>query len=700
MKRLEPLRPWTPPEDLSERTQGKLYVEVPLVPEPGAPESPPRVVLANFDELKRLGVKVPRGNRLTKSFERELLERFALSPSPPAGERVGQRGDTLVRAVATRYQGYPGAVQGDGRAAFLAQATRHDAQGRPRERVDVQLKGIATGLLPRRKDWASRHGKMFLARAIQEALYADYLASNGVSSNRWLCIIDSGTTIVRPADNENIRVGLHVRTGHFWRMGHLWHFGDDPRSLGEVVRHVASLLAVERGRSTPHSLPRLFRTLLRRKVLELADSYWLRYAHGSFTPDNIGLFECIDQGTACTVDRTHVSFSAHRMGYGHCPDILMEEDYKRHLPDLLKRAATRAERNALNALPLAPLARGWLEVRMTFQALRHLGLDEVQVRTLLGRHRAKAIAFWRFVKQLADEVVRDHEVAVGSQMTFRARHAARYDLFAALTKVVQLLTGPTRTARQRALRLLPVLRPESDQIGLDLARALTLVEHVDALTALAEPEEIRRREEAVLWLERAKALNRRIRSLEGGDSFHLSELAVKARVEGASPARLRARLSSIMRANVVDGEGTAIHAARRLRQGRAPKLADGRVLVTETVEGGVRIQQVSDGAHHALRFVVAGNPLHLEQRQSLRLELRQGRVRLEREPTEVTAHDVVFEVPVHAESPLRFRATFSADAETNRRITNGGVGFGRGMTLLFRSLDVRVALETNLASVG
>jgi hypothetical protein len=173
------------------------------------------------------------------------------------------------------------------------------------------------------------------------------------------------------------------------------------------------------------------------------------------------------------------------MGYGHCPDILMEEDYKRHLPDLLKRAATRAERIALNALPLAPLARGWLEVRMTFQALRHLGLDEVQVRTLLRRHRAKAIAFWRFVKQLADEVVRDHEVAVGSQMTFRARHAARYDLFAVLTKVVQLLTGPTRTARQRALRLLPVLRPESDQIGLDLARALTLVEHVDALTALA-----------------------------------------------------------------------------------------------------------------------------------------------------------------------------------------------------------------------
>ena len=95
MTRLEPLRPWTPPEDLSERTQGKLYVEVPLVPEPGAPESPPRVVLANFDELNRLGVKVPRGNRLTKSFERELLEHFALSPSPPAGERVGERGERL-----------------------------------------------------------------------------------------------------------------------------------------------------------------------------------------------------------------------------------------------------------------------------------------------------------------------------------------------------------------------------------------------------------------------------------------------------------------------------------------------------------------------------------------------------------------------------------------------------------------------------
>jgi len=611
MKRLAPLAPWSAPSGLSARTAAKLFVSVPLAAEPGDAAQRPRVLLANFDELRRLGVKVPANDRLTPAFERELLERFALrsTVNPEAPDDAKSLPPSKVTGVATRYQGYPGAVQGDGRAVLVAQAVRHDARGRPRERVDVQVKGVATGLLPRRKDWASRHGKMFLSRAIQEALYADYLDVNGVPSNRWLLVIDSGTSIIRPTDNEPVRVGLHVRSGHFWRMGHLWYLGDDGCALRELVQHVAELAAAERGRRGAPSLRRLYLQLLRRKVCELADAWWLRYAHGSFTPDNIGLFECIDQGTACTVDRTHVSFSAHRMGYGHCPEILMEEDYKRHLPDLLKRAATGAERRALAELPFALTARGWIEARMAFQALRHLGLDERQVRTMLRAHREVALQLWRHVKLLADEVDRGREVMVGRHMSFRARHAARYDVFAALTKVSSLLRFRERwTPRQRVQRLLRVLRPEDDRTGLDLNRALALVQWVDGVADLVLDGLSPRARAAMaeLWRERAKALNRRIANLEGGDSLHLADAIVKARIEGASTTQLRARLVAAMREDVVEGPGTALEAARRLRSGRARRLPDGRVVLSSCAEGGVRLEQVSDGVRDVLRVVVGG----------------------------------------------------------------------------------------------
>ncbi|MEW5740688.1 MAG: protein adenylyltransferase SelO family protein [Myxococcota bacterium] len=691
--RLAPLRPWEAPARLSERTRQKLLVPIPLAHDT---QAGPRVLLVNFAELERLGVEVPRFHRLTKRLERALLERFALRPAVEGESPV-------ATGFATRYQGYPGAVQGDGRAVLVAVGQRRDAQGRRRERVDVQLKGVATGLLPRRKDWASRHGKMFLSRALQEAFYADYLAASGVPSNRWLAIIDSGATITRPSDNVEVRVGLHVRSGQFWRMGHLWLFSDDRRALKDVLDEVAQLLASERGRKTGVTPARAYLLLLRRKVVELADAWWLRYAHGSFTPDNIGLFECLDQGTACTVDRTHVSFSAHRMGYGHVPELLMEEDYKRHLRELQLRAATRDERRALGKLKPAPLVRGWLLSRMTYQALRRLGLDEAQVRVVLRGHREAAVRLYRLVRSLADEVDRGREVAVGVKLTFRARHAARYDVFAALTRVVQLAARRELSQRQRALRLLPVLKPEADRTGLDLERALSLVEAVDGLVdlALGKMDEARRGAHLALWAERAKALNRRVRALEGGDSLDVAEQFVEARTQGASLGRIRARLTAFLRSNVVDGPGTALEAARRLRRGKAARLPDGRVIVSECVEGGVAIQQVSDGVRDGLRFVVATEGLRLDEPAALTLELRWGRARLQRAPVEVTQEEVVFEVPVKPHAPRKFRAGFvGTSGGKRRRVNNGGVGFGRWVPLLFEKLEVQVALAAEARRRG
>jgi hypothetical protein len=148
-----------------------------------------------------------------------------------------------------------------------------------------------------------------------------------------------------------------------------------------------------------------------------------------------------------------------------------------------------------------------------------------------------------------------------------------------------------------------------------------------------------------------------------------------------------------MRENVIHGPCTALDAARRLRTGRAERLSDGRVVVTACAEGGVLVQQVSDGVRDALRIVVAGNPLQLDEPTALQLELRWGQVRLLRAPQSATRREVVYEVPLPPFAPRRFRAYFSATRDgQRRRLANGGVGFGRSVPLLFASLDVQLEL--------
>lgn len=675
------LEAWTPPETLSKRTQDKLLLPVPLVPVGSTPRARPRVVMLNFDELERLGVDV--GDRIvTPELEREILERFALRPveSGESGSRLG---------IATRYEGYPGAVQGDGRAVLLAKA-RRIVNGRPRERVDVQVKGIATGLLPRRKDWTSRHGKMVLDRGLQEAFYAAFLEQNGVATNRWLAIIDLGATVTRPTDNVELRVGLHVRSGQFWRMGHLWHFARDQKALRDVTRELGRLLADERGRRTPPSAARMWAQLARRKAVELADSWWLRYAHGSFTPDNVGLFESMDQGTACTVDRTHVSFSAHRMGFGHAPEVLMEEDYKRYLPGFLASVQRRPERQRLERIPWAQVARGFLRRRMEWQLLRHLGLDERQVRHALHRHRPLVESFFSLFRSLCNQVDRDRETRIGTKGPFRVRHGATYDMFPVLP-TLSALARRGWDLRRQALALLPVMRPETDRTGLDLKRAVLLIEHFDGLLKAVLGNDAAERINATLlvWNDRARALGRRTKELEGADSLKWAEHFVAQRQQGVSAARLRAWLNGFLRRNVIDGPGSAPHAARQLRRGRFASSEDGRVVVTRCVENGVTIEQLSDGVRDVLRFRVSRRHFEGVAPETVRLELRWGAVRLPRALTSETRDALFFEVPVDESAPRQFRARF---VSPGRRVTNGGHGFGAQVRLLFSSLDVQLEL--------
>ncbi len=682
MNRLDALEPWSAPPSLGKRTREKLLVPI------GLTTAPPtaRVVMVNFDELERLGIPVPAGRRLTSELETELLTRFAVRPIEE-GERAQLTG------FATRYQGYPGYVQGDGRAVMVAQAAVIDSRGRRRERVDVQLKGVATGLLPKRKDWASRNGRMFLSRAIQEALYADFLAANGVASNRWLAIIDAGHTITRPSDSVEFRVGWHLRTGNFWRMGHLWHFADDRRALRDVLTEVRQVLAQERGRRALPSLERTYHWLLRKKAIELADAWWLRYVHGSYTPDNVGLFECLDQGTACTIDRNHPSFSAHRVGYSHAAAMLMGEDYKRILPEALRKIATPAERRRLVRIAPGQVTGRWFERRMAFQLLRHLGVEERVAQRLLHRHRDRAIAWWTSFRALADAVDRGRESWVGRQAAFRVRHAAHFDVFRAIQAGLRLATiarfteaPAASTVRARAQRLLATLRPEADRTGRDLLSAVSFLELLDEVIARSTTTATRLAE-LRLMRERAAVLGRRSSSLEGGDSLTIAERFVNGLQNLVPMSRVRAWLRIVSRRNVIDGPGTSIWAARELRTGRTPRLPDGRWIVSRVIENGVEFQQVSDGVRDAFRFVVTRR-MTREASTSLRLELRWSGVWRRSKRTSMTDDELVFEVPIDRPLPRRLRARFVG----TRRFTNGGLGYARDVPLLFSSLEVQLEL--------
>lgn len=682
MSWLDELSPWEVPETISTRTREKLVLPIPLVQAP----STARVVMVNFDELERLGIAVPKGRRLTAALETAILQRFALRPAEE-GEQP------LTSGVATRYQGYPGYVQGDGRAVMLAQANRRDRRGRSRERIDVQLKGVATGLLPKRKDWASRHGRMFLSRAIQEALYADYLASNGVPSNRWLAIIDAGHTITRPSDSAEIRVGWHVRTGGFWRMGHLWHFADDRAALREVVNEVRELLAKEQGRATRPTIARTYLLLLRKKVLELADAWWLRYVHGSYTPDNVGLFECVDQGTACTTDRNHPGFSAHRVGFSYAAAMLMGEDYKRILPEALRKVATRAERRALSKLAPGQTTTRWFTARMAFQLLRHLGVEDRAAGRLLRRHRTEVEGWWRRFQAFADAADRGRESWVGRHAAFRVRHSAHFDVFRAIPVVLRLATSK-RSVRERAQRLLVVLRPEVDRTGRDLLAAVAFIELVDEVIGRAT-KEATRGAELRLMRERAVALGRRSRTLEGGDSLQIAERFVDGLQKNVSLHRVRAWLRIVLRRNLVDAEGTAIWSARQLRARRTPRLPDGRWIVSRVIENGVEFQQVSDGVHDALRFVVTRR-MTRERSESVWLELKWKGVWLRRQRVAMTDDELVFEVPLDGPPPRRVRARFVGA----RRYSNAGLGYCRDVPIVFSSLEVQLELARLAGEAG
>ncbi|MCK5799097.1 MAG: YdiU family protein, partial [Deltaproteobacteria bacterium] len=348
--------------DLKPETRKKVIVEVPLVAEKGA-----HVLLANNRELKRLGLKPPENGLQSATYEKQVLGAFAFRPATP--EEIQTKAYTHV-GLATRYADKNGAkgVKGDGRAVLVGDVVVKNRKGRITGVYDIQVKGIGTGLHPDWKGFGHRHGRESLRQALEDALFSDYLATNGIRTNNWLAVIDTGKTIEYP-DGGKERAGLLVRGGNFLRLAHLNLVKDDPAALRDLVDHVNRTLSMELGRKRSLSLAGLYKVLTQRKAQEVADLFFLRTVHGSSTYDNIGLVENMDHGTGSTVDRTHknYSFFSKWVGFGGEPAFILSRYYETELLGFLKQVAHGAERKALDAIKPAALTSGMLEHRMRYQ---------------------------------------------------------------------------------------------------------------------------------------------------------------------------------------------------------------------------------------------------------------------------------------------------------------------------------------------
>ena len=432
-----------------------LVKEVPLVRQEGA-----RVVMANHRELKKLGFRTSPGARHDHNLETSVVNNFAFRPATEAEIKAGKH---THMGVATRYADSLGekGVKGDGRAALTGEVLIKDRKGNITGVFDIQVKGVGTGLHPNWKGFGHRHGKESLRQATEDALFSDYLTRNGIKTNKWLAVIDSGNDIVHPNGNRE-RAGLLIRGGNFTRLAHWNLVRNDQKALRQLVDFANKQVSMEMGRGRKLSMPGLYKALTQKKANEMADMYFLRTVHGSTTYDNIGIMENMDHGTASTVDRTHknYSFFSKWVGYGGEPKRVMDKFYKTELYNLMMKSATPAEQKQLKALKADRIADGMLERRLTQNTLTHSGMSKAEAKKAMNKDRAAAKEFTKTVGTLANmvEVGKTHKMGAGGRT--EVKDPARYDVFAALNKLAQTkLDGQNLEARIKAVA--DVLRPAS-----------------------------------------------------------------------------------------------------------------------------------------------------------------------------------------------------------------------------------------------
>jgi len=682
----------------SQGIRSKMVKEVPLVAMDGA-----RVVMANYQELNRLGVKTPKNGLRDGKFESQITKSFAFRPATP--EEIAANKHTHV-GLATRYADALGSkgVKGDGRAALTGEVVVKNRKGHITGVYDIQVKGVGTGLHPDWNGFSHRHGKESLRQAMEDALFSDYLARNGLRTNKWLAVIDTGDYINHPNGGKE-RAGLLVRGGNFLRLAHFNLMRNDPKGLRELVDFANKQVSVEMGRSRALSIPGLYKVLTQRKAKEVANNFWLRTVHGSTTYDNIGLIENMDHGTASTVDRSHrnYSFFSKWVGYGGEAKFTMQQYYEKELYTLLMKAASPQEQAQLKKLKPGRISQGMLDQQMTYQSLLHVGFSEKDAGRVMKRHRKEAKNLMKVVLSIADTVEPGATHKMGRSGKTQVKDPARFDIFRALNKLPELqLSHKDPDARAKAL--VSILRPGKAGTP-DLAAARELVTAFDKVINPVLKRVNRKEVEGRVRLMSlsAKERNRHAVDLVRQDLRDYSISMTSRITKGENLDGIRADLNAFRRNNVVHGKGSAVYAASRLMAGKARKTSDGLVVLSSHRENGVSIKEVSDGKKDFIRVSIAGDPLKLADagRYKMRVKLGNGQWQ-DVTPTKVTGDKASFDLHVISTSaPQGIQAAFyDGRGQVKGWWNNSGRDFGRNIRLVLGNDNVQTALAVEAQRRG
>ena len=689
--RADDVQPSTYARGLARAMKQAHVVEVPLVEQEGG-----KVVLANRGDLLRAGViQVARQKRPEAELD-QVLHALSLRPATPAEIRAGK---AKYVALATRYSsGRDSGKKGDGRAALIGDLVIRDRRGRVVGALEVQSKGVGTGLAPEGANQRHGTGKALLEDSIVEAVMSDYLQANGNSAHGWLSVVayDEVVTIDDGAISD--RAAVLTRVGTFLRIGHLEQVRDSPALLRSMLADINGRLSRAMGRKRPMDMPQLFRELTRLKAHDLSDLYWSRVAHGSLTGDNIGLFETIDLATANIVRGSdgHAYEWTHSPGYAFEPHAVLDRRYAGWLMRYMKLAATPAELARLEREIPDPerMGRAMLLERNAFNALLHAGFDRDDITFLLREHKDQAMAF-------AGEVM---DFAQADRPTSKeGRRIGLFNVFGAVSHLAQV-SSEVRRGKPDALLGFSITKAAGDPAAqVPRARAL-LASYAPLLRAVQKGRtRAERRAKLTLIKEQARYVNRAVEPM--GQAFHTSDAwrEMTAGLSGTPRERARAQaaIRAYVRRNVRRGPESIPGTVAALRHDQLPRL--GRQLVlSETSEEGVTIRELSDGAEDSLQVTLSRDRMRVRDPGSISLVVSGPDRELRLEPTRVSDEAVVFEVPVDAglrealpRLDLRFRARRGRTGWDN-----GGFGFGRDVQWRLASPLVHAELAAIASARG
>lgn len=649
----------------------EMMVEVPLVQDPSA-----KVVLLNPGTLKKLGYSAGEETGLYDAALTERLQgTFGLRPPQP-----GEQPTHL--ALASHYHDFrggsaPGAVRGDGRVGAVADAPIVDAvTGRLVGVADIQVKGFPTGLRPvgeESTDWHG-HGLERLVVGVMDSIYANYLANNGMRTNEFVALLSTDKVVPENVWGHN-NAGLMVRSGSFLRLAHFQYFRNDPEALRELFDHTNDQLCLRLGRKQRLSMPALAAQLIELKATNLADQYWNRVYHGSVTFDNTGILESIDHGTMGVVDRAHPQNLGTSDGFTKEPSYVLSELYEEVLMDLMYMAARGPERQALVHLKPHRFIEKIFERRMVSHALEHLGFDENEGRNIQRREPEAARSFLRVLREIGETPEPGHPYLYGPDFSGRTE-PARYDMFQALSVLVELLSSEISPAaqEQRLARALEPLIPSQMEEAKVLARRLLDAAAPLVRAAYQHRPPTERAARLGATVDQARRINQRVDELERNNVFAIARSFVDRIDDPTKLEQARAELAELERRVQRRGPGSPLDVANRLRQRRLRPDQDGVLELRNQVENGVALVEKSTGLRDWVEVQVRGNPLKLEQLQSYRLEiLGQDGEWTPLPPPLVRGQQAVFELPsVPPQLTLRVRSDAGALWD------NGGHGFARG----------------------